>query len=67
MADKLVNAVLHFGKSGMEVVAERNGKRRKVDIVWHRKVTSDVAPPDWPTMVTGELDFQDSPKSPIPG
>jgi len=64
MGDKLAFAVLHLGSNGMEVVAERKGKRRKVLITWQRKDTSDAPPADWPKMVSGELDFQDSDRTP---
>lgn len=66
MSDKLVTAVLHLGKNGLEVIAERNGRHRKIELVWYRKTSSDVAPKDWSAMVKNELDYQDSGRNPIP-
>jgi hypothetical protein len=62
--DKLVFAVLHLGKNGMEVVASRSGRRRKVNVTWHRKEASDLPPADWDDQVFKELDFQDSDRMP---
>lgn len=61
MAEKgeLVFAVLHLGRNGMEVVSEREGKRRRVSVTWPHQ-TSDLPPDGWEQQVKGELDFQDS-------
>jgi hypothetical protein len=53
-------AVVHIGQNRMEVVAERAGVRRKVEIAWQTKVQTDVPPPHWDAQVRGELDFQDA-------
>ena len=64
---RVVFAVLHLGRSGMEVVSERGGRKRKVNITWHRKDVSDAPPEDWANQVSKELDFQDSDRMPDMG
>jgi hypothetical protein len=51
----------------MEVVSERGGRKRKVNITWHRKDVSDAPPEDWASQVSKELDFQDSDRMPDMG
>jgi hypothetical protein len=68
---KLLWCVLHLGNSGMEVVAEdAQGLRRKVDLSWLVKENPDHPPPNWPSIIQGEMDYQDSekvsPRIPIP-
>jgi hypothetical protein len=58
--DRMVFVVLHLGKSGMEVIAERSGVRRRVNVTWHRAEKDDIPPEDWPNQVRQEMDFQDS-------
>jgi len=57
---KLAFAVLHLGKNGMEVITEDNGRRRHCNLTWNTQTPTDLPPEDWPGMVQGELNFQDS-------
>lgn len=64
---KVVFAVIHVGKNGMEVVSQREGRRRLVSITWSRKETSDLPPEDWADQASQEMDFQDSDRMPDMG
>jgi len=66
---KIVMAVLHLGKQGMEVVTEQvtptGPRRRAVSLTWMTKLGEDLPPAEWPALVRGEIDFQDSNRMPM--
>jgi hypothetical protein len=61
---KVVFAVIHLGKNGLETVCERGGRRRRVNVTWSRKELSDLPPENWAEQAAGEMDFQDSNRMP---
>ena len=51
--------VLHLGKMNMDVVAtDREGHRRKVQIMWSNTATPNVPPENWAPLVEHEMAFQ---------
>jgi hypothetical protein len=57
---QLMAAVLHLGKSKMEVVLDDDtGTRRRINVHWMRKKGPVDAPPeDWLSSVEGEVKYQ---------
>jgi hypothetical protein len=56
---KLLFAVLHLGKSKLEVtVQDGEGHRRRIEFTWLEKEQSDVVPSHWPSSIDGEVEYQ---------
>ena len=59
MALELLAAVYHIGQSKMEVVVQDESQtRRRINLTWMRKKGKDTPPPEWLSMVEGEVRYQ---------